>query len=528
MGHFEKKKHNKAKNTEYERLKKTAVKTELGKDDLSQIHILDQDEIGQIDGLLASHWGQNTWLEKDAGTFGKQRDVYAQCQQGNYSGFEQLDPLLRNKLASNFVREKMFGIGNTGQVVQGVNYTRLPGEAAATYVARLKQTGGVGALMHPLFRLGISLASRAQREDFGVVPPLPPDFFKQIDEACGSAIMLSTISSQVTTQQKQALRGDYPPGEKGNKAFAEDVKRNSASQIFMAKTLLLAQMSSLKRIDSGGVETPWQQDVSAGFTHCSRMNFVMPIQQGNEPQTHANKTMWDTYRNVSGSNQAGIFRRGAATHDMQLRKRNGRPFVEKKGVTLRGQEGMNVAVGGMGQAGIPGPNGAERLLKNDGSCGHIYLRMQQGSQDEYGGMLVGFESDSFKKTNQQGHIHGFGNGEYASSFGGQRVDEIGNKYGGRMADLSAVSPQVIAENLFALENYMLRYQALNAYYNETQGDEQAFLQHYPTVLSMNDVLAPLVGKKMSPNDCDQYILVLLSQMEVMGGIMREILPELDA
>ena len=53
-------------------------------------------------------------------------------------------------------------------------------------------------------------------------------------------------------------------------------------------------------------------------------------------------------------------------------------------------------------------------------------------------MMLGFESDAYKKKNQLGHTHGFGNGEYCSSFGGQRVDEIGNKYGGRTVDATGM------------------------------------------------------------------------------------------
>jgi hypothetical protein len=55
-----------------------------------------------------------------------------------------------------------------------------------------------------------------------------------------------------------------------------------------------------------------------------------------------------------------------------------------------------------------------------------------------------------------GHTHGFGNGEHASSFGGQRVDEIGDKYGGRVCDLSEFTPQEITSWLLQLETYMRR------------------------------------------------------------------------
>lgn len=111
---------------------------------------------------------------------------------------------------------------------------------------------------------------------------------------------------------------------------------------------------------------------------------------------------------------------------------------------------MNCAIGGLGNAGVSG-----KTICNDGSCGHFYSMYMEGDETHYGAMLMGLESDAYGVTNQMGHTHDIhATGEKASSLGGQRTDEIGNKYGGRQCDLSSLSAQDINAWLSALERKM--------------------------------------------------------------------------
>lgn len=68
---------------------------------------------------------------------------------------------------------------------------------------------------------------------------------------------------------------------------------------------------------------------------------------------------------------------------------------------------------------------------------------KEGDEEHYGAMLMGMESDAHGVMNQMGHTHDIhATPEKASSFGGQRTDEVGNKYGGRQCDLSKKSARV--------------------------------------------------------------------------------------
>jgi len=187
-------------------------------------------------------------------------------------------------------------------------------------------------------------------------------------------------------------------------------------------------------------------------------------------------------------NACGIFKRGASTHDFQRRKVNqrdgGGEFREiKRLANFLGQEGLNVAVGGLYEKGIN-----KRRLLNDGSCGHIYFMKKEATLEENGGFLIGFESDAYQKTNQLGHKHGFGNGEFASSFGGQRVDEIGDKYGGRVCDLKEFTPESITSGLLKLEHFMRLAM--------TTGEDMAH------------VMSILAGKKMNKESLDIFFKML--------------------
>ena len=74
-----------------------------------------------------------------------------------------------------------------------------------------------------------------------------------------------------------------------------------------------------------------------------------------------------------------FFKRGGATHGMALkRKDHTKAAEEKKGFTPFNQFGMNVAVGGLGNNGIPKGKTA-RKLKNDGSCGHLFMHFEKGN-----------------------------------------------------------------------------------------------------------------------------------------------------
>jgi hypothetical protein len=284
--------------------------------------------------------------------------------------------------------------------------------------------------------------------------------------------------------------------EKARASVEADVLRNQASQIFMAKNLLLMHISKFSLKQKGKPDVDWPYDVSSAFGHCSRVSFILPpLTDAGPEETEKHRTMWRSLREMRRSgadamegNTCGIFQRGASTHDFQRRRvvrtdGSGEFKEKKKLANFSGQEGLNVAIGGLHSEGIN-----KRRLLNDGSCGHIYTMRKEATKDKYGGFLLGFESDAYKKTNQLGHKHGFGNGEFASSFGGQRVDEIGDKYGGRVCDLGNIAPELITARMLQLERYMRRAMSEGA--------------------DMTPVMRILAGKQMSTQELNDFFFMI--------------------
>lgn len=116
-------------------------------------------------------------------------------------------------------------------------------------------------------------------------------------------------------------------------------------------------------------------------------------------------------------------------------------------------------------------------------------------------MLMGMESDAHGVMNQMGHTHDIhATPEKASSFGGQRTDEVGNKYGGRQCDLSKKSAREITRWMTALERKMQEWQS--------QPDEA-------------DYAAPLLtGEAVEEIKAGMALVELLEEMEsAMDGML---------
>ena len=230
----------------------------------------------------------------------------------------------------------------------------------------------------------------------------------------------------------------------------------------LARTLLMAHIGNtyvyvdhavdenpMNRFEEGFNELKTRSAASM-LSHCSRTAFVLPAGKN---VSH----MVDSAVGLNMGAASGNYRRSAATHTT----RNGSEFTdfeEIKRISLINRRGMNIAIGGLGNIGIPGGEGQDRTLKNDGSCGHMYMRVDKGSKNKTTSLLIGFESDAPQTTNQQGHAHNSSAApEYMSSFLAQRADEFGEKYGGRRVDLTGYTPDQLSN---ILDTFSSHYRAL--------------------------------------------------------------------
>lgn len=372
---------------------------------------------------------------------------------GDYSNFENLDQVMRNVVATRALKQFLHdydiqnGHANPAQICQQI---RASG-------------AGVSALLNPGLRLALSLV-----QNMGEFSDEFKSFCRRLDDEMSTEVMVATLTAQADGARVVAYYSGV--GNTQNMHAVEDANRaieaNKAQQIQIAKRLLLMQLSDFSKIttDTDGNERvdEWDRSMAVALSHCSRVVLTMPKIGEYAGNADEQQAMWRSIMTINGENTAQDNRRASSTHSIERRR-----VVPGEGATLRkskekkvlfnfiGQRGMNCAIGGLGNPGVGG-----KTILNNGSCGHFYSMYKEGDEEHYGAMLMGMESDAHGVMNQMGHTHDIhATPEKASSFGGQRTDEVGNKYGGRQCDLSKKSAREITRWMTALERKMQEWQS---------------------------------------------------------------------
>ena len=431
-------------------------------------------------GVFATEKSRKEWAnEKMSHTDLTREQIMKQILNDNdYSQFENLDLTMRNLLATKELH------------TIEMEY-RLRGVPVEEVARQIKASGkGVSGLLNPALRLGLSLGVHNAGQDIEKMA-----YYQKLDEALSTEVMTETL---IHVPEKQKVKEYFESKKSKNADQAADnaIEENKAQQIQIAKRLLLMQLSNFRVIENNGRDREWSHSMAVALSHCSRVVLTLPKQEQTEGAALLQKRMWDAILKTNGTNAAQDNSRASSTHSLERRKVASTSPVgskEKKvPFNFIGQRGMNCAIGGLGNAGV-----SEKTLCNDGSCGHFYSMYLEGDAEHYGAMLMGLESDANGVMNQMGHTHDIkATAEKASSLGGQRVDEIGKKYGGRQCDLSRMSAQNITAWMDALERAMLRWQSdptadVEAYHQamrmlsgETMTDVQ--MKQFATLLHVPD------------------------------------------
>ena len=348
---------------------------------------------------------------------------YQMACNGDFSMFETVDPILRNWMASNYERDSK-------QLPESIKQNLESGTLDADGKKYLADHA-----KNPVFRLYCSLKSREN------------PVFRQYDDMMVDMLMEDTLRPLTESQIKQVnAMADNPE-------HAQDmIETNVEKQVQMAKMMFVAHLGQTNLVTNENEKVAMDRSVASMVSHCSRTAFVFP--KGNEKEVDR---MMGNLTGAKMGKGAGVYGRFAATHSTKHGATIG-DFKEKKGVSLRHQYGMDVAIGGLGNPGIAGRGGVPQTINMDGTCGHMYMRVDKGGADKTSSLLIGFESDAPGKNNQQGHGHtSAATGEYMSSFLAQREDEMGAKYGGRIVDCTMFKPEELS---LALENFTSYYRGM--------------------------------------------------------------------
>ena len=416
-----------------------------------------QDRLLTVDEVRNMRMFQGENLAKWAASVPKHskismQDTMALIRMDNYSNFENLDNVMRNLVANKALQDlnARFQIGPDSDP-QAVYRAILAGDRQLIY--------------NPALRLGLSLAQKTD-----AIPDELKNLYRALDEAMSTTILTDTLTKQADPLEVQRdLRTQHRDWTeaKVQEEAQKGIEANKAQQIQIAKRLLLMQLSTFQRMDTvGDTErfSPWDRTMAVALSHCSRVVLTMPrLSVRGRSNAHQHQRMWEAiyYQQDANGRPVNLAQdnaRGSSTHSLRQRKvARGLGGSKEKKVwfNFSGQRGMNCAIGGLGNRGV-----SRQVIRNDGSCGHFYSMYKEADDEHFGAMLMGLESDAYGVTNQQGHTHDIhATGEKASSLGGQRSDEIGDKYSGRQCDLSHMNAADIADWMLRLENAMKRWQA---------------------------------------------------------------------
>ncbi|MDE6639154.1 MAG: hypothetical protein K2K63_01340, partial [Acetatifactor sp.] len=317
--------------------------------------------------LFKSKEWREEWADTKMGNSSlTRREIIQQVGNGDYSNFENLDDTMRNMFAKEALDRMVEGYKPKDKSV-------FECEPEAICKAILEK-GGVRALLDAPLRLGLSLG---QNENKYYTEDRQKNWFRRLDEQMSAAVMLETLKQKEDDKLKVQIAEELVKkrGMKKQDAIKSAqgmVEADKAQKIQVAKRLMLMHMGQFTQVNNEkGDQSLWDKPVAVALSHCSRVTLTMP-KCGDTKEAKKNyKEMWNSIFYQQGekgkfdSNLAQDKRRAASTHNIKVRRNSTK---EKKVLfNLAGQRGMNVAIGGLGNAGVSG-----KMLLNDGSCGHFY------------------------------------------------------------------------------------------------------------------------------------------------------------
>ncbi len=411
-------------------------------------------------------------------------DAFHRALAGDYSKFELLSGAARIYIASKYMKEHH----------NSLYYDLTHEQPNAELFAGMLRVTNVDQkeLFNPAFRL--ALAVKTDNDEIN-------NALRELDDKYSKQIMENTLAplsknqyEKIYEEEKEKINesDEAIKNSKANDAAAVRAAENMEKQVALAKVLFLSHLGRVytkeeNREAEDVEEKEYTGDVTGLYSHCTRVCVVLPKGE--------NAHLLEAISGVDKRGVSSAYKRCSATHAITSRtyKENSdeveRGFKEEKVFAkFLNQYGMDLPIGSLYNEGVPAPApeqaqaqasaqaqaqaqapAAEQqeqqvkiqgaAIKSDGSCGHMYMHLHKGAENESAAMLIGFESDSPSASdNQQGHEHSIlATREKMSSFASQRISSVGSDYGGRMIDLSKVDPVKL---MSVIETFEAAYRGL--------------------------------------------------------------------
>ncbi|MCD8145872.1 MAG: DUF4157 domain-containing protein [Clostridiales bacterium] len=310
-----------------------------------------------------------------------------------------------------------------------------------------------------------------------------------------------------------------------------DLKRAKNSGDALLRTMFLMQLGDFKRKDTkkkwlkkSKNEIEWDQTMASAFSHGGRTGFLFGTTDEEADENGVRAGTDEVANAIFGAKMgkaAGVHTRAAGTHHINTPEKGGSVKDFKEGGGIRHgaiassfdskyqHYGMDMAIGGIGNAGGAGAGGEAQMINADGRSGHLYIGKRSSTDTEMGGLLMGLESDSPYRMNQTGHMHNAAAAsEEGSSTGGLKKDIQGDKYGGRTVDLSMMKNSELVEVLGKFTDHVKRLR---------QGGEEGQAQY-------EQLLQQMAGQRMSGTEMETFLTTILGDAdrakEMAGRVKR--------
>ena len=392
------------------------------------------------------------------------------AKNGNYSNFNDVSPLIRNYIGTLAISKMTSSLGISKDEIS------LDNPQVKKYVE--------GHVLDAGFRVGLTALKHTY-------PNISK--FKEVDTYSNEYMLAKTLSAP--SQERINSLNQHIGSTKTN----QELQKNLAKQVVLAKTLFLAQLGQYNLKENDEV-SEYKGSIAETFAHGGRTNFILPFND-------VNNLVLNAFDGGNIAKTAEFKSRLAATHSATLRKvgvdlsiesesKEEKPNFSQVGKIFSNQYGMNIGIGGIGEI---GPN--QKPILADGSSGHMYIRKQQGNETTCGSIMIGIESAASLKTSHTGHFHTpLAKSSKQSAFLSDKFGP-GDKINSKTVDLSGLDCNKLAD---CLQQFETGYMAL-----QNSKDHE----------SLNKVNAMLSGKRLEESE-------LLSLMTNSLGMQKDFASEL--
>lgn len=337
----------------------------------------------------------------------KDRVEVEKALNNNFGNYNNLDKYYRNCLAVKAVGDMEKAIGKSNMNFDNPDFVKY------------LQDNIMNCALHK----GLSLLKESK------------PYLNEIGKGLSRMLLEKTLSAPTKDNEERVI------SELGESQGLQMLSQNLEKQKIIAKTLFMAQIGkySIKQKNS---DEPLDYDglMSETIVHGGRTNIILPY-GGDQEQ------MMSSIYGQNPEETAGLKSRTAATHYVNRQEMNEDGSIKSKSVEespwsvtlhkiLPNQNGMNIAVGGIGAV---GPD--QKTILPSGSAGHMYVRKELGDNNSCGSLLVGFESADSGATSFTGHKHNFRAISAQQSAFLADKGLIGKKTDGRTVDLSGLTPE---------------------------------------------------------------------------------------